>query len=131
MDEDWREILPALTKEFSEATTTKKFELAKLKMIAKLNDSHSYRTSPWYLWDSLYTHSPGLNGKLVNDSLVVTRVIKFSSEPEASIHPGDIITEIEGLPVKDYIKKNFEPIISASNKNYLASPHSEVVPVVG
>ena len=118
MDEDWREILPSLTTEFSEANTTKKFELAKLKMIANLNDSHSYSISP-YLWDSLYTHSPAVNGKLVNDSLVVTRVIKFSSEPEASIHPGDVITEIEGLPVKDYIKKNFEPIISASNKNYL------------
>ncbi|MCC8360167.1 S41 family peptidase [Salinimicrobium sediminilitoris] len=118
MDEDWREILPALTKEFSEATTTKKFELAKLKMIAKLNDSHSYRISR-YLWDSLYTHSPGLNGKLVNDSLVVTRVLKFSSAPEATIHPGDVITEIEGLPVRDYIERNFEPIISASNKNYL------------
>lgn len=118
MDEDWREVLSVLTREFSEATTTEKFELAKLKMIAKLNDSHSYHTSP-FLWESLYNRSPAINGKLVNDSLVVTRVIKPSSATGGNIQPGDIITQIEGLPVKAYIKKNFEPIISASNKNYL------------
>lgn len=118
MEEDWREVLPFLTREFSEAITSKKFELAKLKMIAGLNDSHSYNTSP-YLWDSLYNRSPAINGKLVNDSLVVTRVLSPSSSFEPVVNPGEIITAIEGLPVNKYIEKNFEPIISTSNKNYL------------
>lgn len=120
MDEDWREVLGSLTTEFTEATTTEKFELAKLKMIAKLDDSHSYRTSP-YLWESLYTHNASLNGKLVNDSLVVTRTFTTSTTADISISPGDVITAIEGLPVKEYIKKKFAPIISASNENYLRS----------
>ncbi|WP_169578149.1 S41 family peptidase [Salinimicrobium xinjiangense] len=118
MDEDWREILPELTREFSEATTTEKFEVAKLKMNARLNDSHSYRTSS-YLWDSLYNRSPAMNGRIVNDSLVITRVMEPAGTAQTNIQPGDVITYIEGLPVKDYVEKNFAPIFSASNRNYL------------
>lgn len=118
MDENWRDALPALTAEFADATTTEKFELAKLKMISKLNDSHSYRTSS-FLWDSIFNHFPAFNGKLVNDSLVITRTIKTKSGIHTNLQPGDIITGINDLPVEKYIEKRFTPLISASNKNYL------------
>ena len=120
MEENWRKRLAALTAEFSEATTIEKFELAKLKMIASLNDSHSYRISS-FLGDSVFSHYPAFNGRLVNDSLVVTRTIKSKLASPTTINPGDVITAIEGIPVKNYIEKNFAPFISVSNENYLRS----------
>ena len=118
MEEDWREVLSFLTQEFIDANTLEKFEIAKLKMISKINDSHSYRTSP-YLWESLYNHSPALNGKIVNDSLVVIKTLKGDNTAAPVVHIGDVITEIEEQPVKDYVQKNLAPLFSTSNKNYL------------
>ncbi|SOC81596.1 C-terminal processing protease CtpA/Prc, contains a PDZ domain [Salinimicrobium sediminis] len=120
MEEDWRESLAALTSDLSEATTVQKFELAKLKMISSLNDSHSYRISS-FLGDSIYNHYPAFNGSLVNDSLVVTRTFNSELIAPTNINPGDVITAIEGLTVNDYIQKNFAPLISGSNDNYLRS----------
>ncbi|MBZ9632456.1 hypothetical protein LB465_16870 [Salegentibacter sp. LM13S] len=117
-EEDWREILIPLTKEFIQAKNDEQFEMAKLKMIAKLSDSHSFNLSP-FLFNSIINYKPAFSGRIVNDSLVVTSIKNQALANKDSIKLGDVITSIKGLPLGKYIQKKFAPITSASNGNYL------------
>ncbi|RZJ66548.1 MAG: hypothetical protein EOO50_09250 [Flavobacterium sp.] len=117
-DENWRKSLPKMIFEFIDADTSAKFEIAKLKMTARLNDSHSYSVSNFFA-DSLFNRFPAFGVKIINDSLLVVQIANKELASKDGIEVGDVITKIKGLPIREYIDKTFAPLISASNQNNL------------
>lgn len=117
-DKDWLEVLEELTEEFINATTTYNYEIAKLKMFAKLNDSHSYKISDFFK-STLFNKHPVFSGEILNDTVIVTKIYNKKLAQNDSIALKDIIVGIEGLSIKNYIDKTFDPIISSSNRTYL------------
>ncbi|MBZ9629806.1 hypothetical protein LB465_03360 [Salegentibacter sp. LM13S] len=112
----WSQVLPEMIPEFS-LLNTKSFELAKEKLFSKLNDSHS-NYYPSLTLNSL-THFPNFRGRIINDSLVVTRIFNEDSIKKNKISVGDIIYSVEGVKLKEYYTDKFSQVISVSNENYL------------
>ena len=63
----WFDILDYSIDNFLKANTKAKFEISKLKIIAKLNDSHSTGFSA-EVKDTLFKYSPCIGVKILNDS---------------------------------------------------------------
>lgn len=117
-EQPWQAILEEMTDDFLNATTLEKFELARLKLISKLNDSHAnYGTE--YLYNTILNRYPPFGVKIVNDTLVVTNIYNDSLADLNAINTGDIITHIQGLPIKKYYQTKFSNLYSFSNSNYL------------
>ena len=115
----WSEVLEEMTPRFLNAQSTRDFELARLKLISSLNDSHT-STNRSYMWNEILKYHPPFGGRIVNDSLVVTKIYNQNLAKESGIQLGDVITKIEGVSVSTNIER-FENLIGASNKNYLLS----------
>lgn len=119
-DENWNEVLKNIQQDFLEADTHEKFEYAKRKLFAKLNDSHSdYETD--YFLDHVLNRYASFGGLMINDSLVVTNLHNKTLARKDGIDLSDVVYEIEGMSVKDYFIKKFKDFDSASNLNYLKS----------
>lgn len=112
----WSQVLTEMIPEFSKEDPAA-FELAKEKLFGKLNDSHSnYYTSRSL--NSL-THFPNFGGRIINDSLVVTRFFNEELTRKDGLSVGDVIYSVEGEDLKTYYTKNFSEVISNSNENHL------------
>ena len=112
----WSQVLPEMITEFNKEDP-KSFELAKEKLFSKLNDSHS-NYLPSLTLNSL-THYPNFGGKIINDSLVVTRIFNEDSIKLNRLSVGDIIHSVEGVKLKKYYTDKFSQVISVSNENHL------------
>lgn len=114
----WDDVLPKLNPEFQLADKAG-FEQAKEHLFSQLNDSHSnYPTS--YTLRSL-SNFPNFGGRLVNDSLVITRAYSQELIDVDSLALGDVIYAVNEMPLHDYYTAKFSKVISASNPNYLRS----------
>src|SRR5690606_27828558 len=100
------------------AKTVSDYEIAKLKMLSKLNDSHSYNVSP-FLYKNLFNYMPPFEVKIINDSILVTSIYNKTLAQKDTINLGDVIVKINSLSITDYIENKFPSLISASNKTYL------------
>ena len=112
----WNQVLSEMIPEFSR-DDPEAFEFAKEKLFSKLNDSHA-NYYPSLTLNSL-THFPNFGGRIINDSLVVTRIFNEDSIKRNKISVGDIIHSVEGVKLGKYYTDKFSSLISASNKNYL------------
>lgn len=117
-DEKWFDFLDGAMDDFSNANSKVKYELAKLKIVAKLNDSHSMGFSS-EVRDSLFKFSASFNVKVVNDSAVVTRFANKKLAAENGIELGDVIVKIKNQKVSTYIDTTFSDLLSASNTTAL------------
>ncbi len=117
-DSNWLQVLEELTAVFSDATTIDKYEVAKLKMFAKLNDSHSYMTSMFY-YNTQLNFGPTFGTEIINDSIKVTSIYNKTLSQNDTINLGDVILEINDLSVTKYINDRFSELFSSSNKTYL------------
>ncbi|SFN37267.1 S41 family peptidase [Salegentibacter flavus] len=115
-DTAWSQVLPEMIPEFIKKDQ-KSFDLAKEKLFTKLNDSHA-NYYPSRTLNSL-THFPNFGGRIINDSLVITRIFNEDSIKENTISVGDIIYSVEGVKLKKYYTDKFSQVISVSNENYL------------
>lgn len=112
----WNQVLSEMIPEFSK-DDPEAFEFAKEKLFSKLNDSHA-NYYPSLTLNSL-THFPNFGGRIINDSLVVTRIFNEDSIKRNKISVGDIIHSVEGLKLGKYYTDKFSSVISVSNENYL------------
>ncbi|MBI6120169.1 S41 family peptidase [Salegentibacter maritimus] len=112
----WNQVLPEMIKEFSKDGSGT-FELAKEKLFSKLNDSHANYYSSHTL--KSLTHFPNFGGRIINDSLLVTRIFNKDSIKRNKISVGDIIYSVEGVKLGKYYTDKFSSVISVSNENYL------------
>jgi len=118
-DQPWSKVLNEMIPEFN--TNDKiKFEFAKDKLFSKLNDSHSNYSSSYFLEKKL-NHFPVFGGRIVNDSLVITKLYNKELAKKNSIDLGDVIYSVNGINLKDYYITKFSNHISSSNNNYLKS----------
>mgnify|MGYP001188169994 FL=1 len=112
----WNQVLSEMIPEFSK-DDQEAFEFVKEKLFSKLNDSHA-NYYPSHTLNSL-THFPNFGGRLINDSLVVTRIFNEDSIKRNKISVGDIIYSVEGMKLGKYYTDKFSSVISVSNENYL------------
>jgi C-terminal processing protease CtpA/Prc len=120
-DEDWLGVLDKSLPEFIAAANKTDFEKAKARLFHYIQDSHT-----WYMTDELKTEmipanlAPFAVGG-VNDSLVV---ISTPSKPlfeKTGIALGDVITAINGKPLKEVMYERLGQYMSYGNDNRLWS----------
>ena len=73
-DEKWFDVLDVAIDDFSNSNSQVTYEIAKLKIVSKLNDSHAMRFSN-AVRDSLFKFSASFDVKILNDSLVVNAFV--------------------------------------------------------
>lgn len=117
-DEKWFDVLDDAIEDFSNSNSKVIYEMAKLKIVSKLNDSHAMRFSS-IVRDSLFKFSASFNVKILNDSLVVNALINKKLSLENGIENGDVIFKIKNKKISSYINTNLSGLLSASNINDL------------
>jgi C-terminal processing protease CtpA/Prc len=117
-DTSWIGTLEELTDTFLNAKTISDYEIAKLNMFSKLNDSHSYQTS-MFIYKSLFNHSPPFEAKIINDTILVNAIYNKKLAQKDDIDLGDLIVGLNNLSITDYINSKFSTLISTSNETYL------------
>jgi len=127
MDTKWPDNLDALTQEFLSADTKLKFELVKLKLISKLDDSHSVTLSV-DVGNSFFSYKPVFSGKILNDSIVIDKIKNKNLAKKDGIELGDVIVKIENKNISTYLNEKCTNLFSVSNLNYLKrwGSHDEV-----
>jgi len=119
-DMPWKLVLKNYLPLFLNAQDKAAYELAKEKLIASLDDSHSNYDSG-YTKNNLLQKYPLFGGRIVNDSLVITFLRVSPSIKSQDLDNGDVIFAAEGKPLKDYYLHKFKDVISVSNEGYLRS----------
>lgn len=114
----WDDVLLKLIPEFQQADKNG-FERAKEYLFSLLNDSHSNYPASYML--SSLTNFPNFGGRLVNDSLVITKAYNREAFEVDSLSLGDVIYSVNNIPLHDFYTAKFSKVISASNPNYLRS----------
>jgi C-terminal processing protease CtpA/Prc len=117
-DEKWLSILDYLTSDFIACKTQFDFEMAKHKMISKLNDSHAAYGSV-VVSNYLLKFIPLFRVKNINDSLVVNSIFNKENATKDNLVLGDIITKIDDKNISTCIKDKLSNLISSSNPSYL------------
>lgn len=117
--QNWSDVLQEMIPEFI-VNDPIKFEVAKEKLFTKINDTHSdYSYS--YTLGKLLKRFPDVSGRIVNDSLVITKLQNNYSGKKHELDLGDVIYAIEGKNIRDYYTDKFSNVISSSNPTYLKS----------
>lgn len=117
-DEDWLSILDYMPTNFANAKTQFNFEMAKLEMVSKLDDSHSDYGSR-VVYDSIYKFKPSFQVKNINDSLVVNKIFNSSSARKDDIALGDIILKIKNRGISKSIDQYLSNTTSSSNSSFM------------
>jgi len=118
MDKNWLGELDHFVDDFSNCASKFEFELAKTKLNAALNDSHTEFTSRT-IYDSLFKYKPPFRVKLVNDTLVITGIFDKKLGEKDDLQLGDLIVEIRDQNIKSILKEKVAPMLSFSNDSYL------------
>ncbi len=112
--EDWNNVLAEEIPAFCGAGDALAYQLACKKLIVRVQDSHAD------LWEggdkieeSKGSFSLPLRVRFLGDSLVVTGIIAEMAQDD-KIKPGDIISAIDGVPVKELIQR-YLPLTAGSN----------------
>lgn len=94
------------------------YEIAKYDLTSKLNDSHAIYDSNN---DSFYPFKnySNLNGRIINDSLVITHILNPKNTNKDSIFLGDIIFSVNDTTFGEYYKKQYSKILNHSTNNFL------------
>lgn len=117
-DEKWFDVLDVAIDDFSNSNSKVTYELAKLKIVSQLNDSHAMGFSK-EVRDSIFKFRPSFEVKILNDSLVINTFVNKKLSLENGIELGDVIVKIKNKKISNYINSNLSGLISASNRNDL------------
>ncbi len=113
--EDWDRALGLMIPDFCNAADATEYQLACLKMVARINDTHAQLTTG----DDLLKKVKGVYmtpfaAQFVEDKLVVIGYYKDTLGVKTLVKPGDIIEQIDGASIIDLVRK-YLPFIPASN----------------
>ena len=91
------------------ATTERELYLVLNRMLTELHDRHTMAVSPTEVHRGKLSESlnPGFIGEVIEDRVVLTRIVRGSSAHQAGIQPGWILTHWNGVPVKASRPTNF------------------------
>lgn len=93
------------------AETTREYYEVLMRLAPLLEDGHTNIYPPKELFDTFYARPP-VRTALVEDKVLVTRIDSPSLDTQLRV--GDEIIAIDGMPVKDYAKKDLAPYASSS-----------------
>lgn len=112
---DWNTILKAYIPSFLNAKNELEFELATIKLIGEIKDTHAN------LWggnnavqEERGFYFPPVHVKFIENKLVVTDYYNPEIEEKIGLQIGDVITTINGSSVEDLVKEKL-PFYPASN----------------
>ncbi len=113
--EDWNRVLADAMPEFCSAADTTAYQVACLKLIARVNDCHaglggSATMLPFYKGVFI---TP-FRAQFVEDKLVVTGFFKDTLDVRGKVQRGDVIESLDGVAIKDLVTR-FLPFTPASN----------------
>src|SRR5690606_14445531 len=115
---NWEGILDKYIPEFLSCENAFEFELLKSRLFTELKDSHTTFNSR-IVYDSLFKYKPNFRVTNVNDSLVVNFITNQKKCKKDDIQLGDVITEINGMSVKETLNQQLLPLIPVSNSSNL------------
>lgn len=118
IDKNWGDYLEPFTEEFLNCKSEFEFEKIKMKLISKLQDSHSFYISK-VVSDSLYKYKPYFYVKSINDSLLISTIYNKKLAEKDNIELGDVIFKIENKSISSNMDLFISNSISTSNINYL------------
>jgi len=122
MKENWDVVIKRNIPLFKNCSSRMEYEVLILKIVANLNDSHSYNR---FYADLKFkgqifknTFYPPFDYQVMDNRILVTGIILPEVCKEAGINVGDWITEINGQTVKARID-TLSGLLSTSNRNTL------------
>ena len=121
-DKNWNQVLVEYIPQFLNANNAEQYALTAARLVAEINDTHGYFTSP-VLEAYLGEYKAPFGYALLDDKIVVDGV-QDSVMRVHDILPGDVITHVNGREVKELIKER-EQYFSYSNptgRNYTVLP---------
>ncbi len=110
--DNWNKVLTESIPDFVNAKDSAEYTLACLKLIANIHDTHANINGGRIINELRGMYLMPFDAEFVEDKLVITSVNKIL--PTTDLKVGDIIEQINGIPVPDLIKK-YAPLTPASN----------------
>lgn len=104
--QDWNAVLVEMLPEFIHAENFDDYLLTCLKLHTKIDDSHGFynsRSTEYYMYQGMY-QAP-IDVSFIKNELVVIGIMGNDGVVEKAVDIGDIITAIDGEPVKDRVKR--------------------------
>ncbi|MBU2652077.1 MAG: hypothetical protein KKA81_14200, partial [Bacteroidetes bacterium] len=111
MDQEWDITLNEMIPWFYMASTGTEYAVAVLRLAHFINDTHGY-TNSMLAYQYLGSYFPKFFPEQAEGQMVVSRV----SGTVTNVFPGDIILEINGIPIEEF-KDSLRPLIVASNES--------------
>jgi C-terminal processing protease CtpA/Prc len=112
--EDWQRVLPEFIPEFVAASTAEQYQLAALRLAARLHDTHASLSGPvlQHYW-GMY-HAP-VQVRFVEGQAVVTGYFDAALGAASGLQKGDVVLQVAGVKVADFVKAH-QPLTPASNE---------------
>lgn len=117
-ENNWLQVFENEVKVFLQINNFEEFELAKMKLIAQINDTHSFYLSNYFVENNL-KHKPPFAVKNINDTLVVNYIYNKDLANANGIEIGDKIIKINNKEIKNLISNDLKDKISVSNETSL------------
>ncbi|MGO3194973.1 MAG: S41 family peptidase [Sphingobacterium sp.] len=115
-EQPWDEALDNFIPLFHRASTFPALDSAYLQLFSKINDGHAYATLSTPSNVSVFgTNNVGFKINIVNGKAIVAALGADSLEREKGLLVGDIISEVNGVPIIKRIESR-RPFIPASNE---------------
>jgi C-terminal processing protease CtpA/Prc len=115
--EDWDAVLADFLPRMAAAKNAREYHLAVAGMVAHTHDTHCFVSSSDLNTARGFAPAP-VEVRWIENQPVVTRVV--NAELAAQVHPGDVVTKIDGDPVQKRIDQ-LSPSIAASTPQSLMS----------
>ncbi len=113
--EDWNKVLTEFIPSFCNAKDTLAYQLACLKLIARVHDTHAGLYGDYAVQKMKGSYYTPFKAAFVEGKLVVTGFYPDSTAAIMSqVRPGDVIEQIDGVSVDSLVKK-YLPLTPASN----------------
>ena len=114
MDEPWNDVLSTFIPLVIHASDKNAYTTTFVQLISKIQDTHAFIQSPVYE-TILGNYRLPFRAKFIENQLTVTDYYLDTLGVQDHIKVGDVIEQINGVPVYDLVKK-YAPFIPASNK---------------
>jgi C-terminal processing protease CtpA/Prc len=112
---DWTGVMREFVPRLINTPDALQYKLTIRELIGRIQDTHA---NLWMKDAELRTYfgnlRPAVQVKFIEEQAVVTDYYHPGLGPKTGLKPGDVITSIEGVPVKDIVKKKL-PLYPASN----------------
>ena len=123
-DKSWNVVLKEYIPEFISAKSQLEYELAALKLIGEIDDSHAQLLEGKQKLDSLRGYRmASVQVRFIENKLVVTKYYNPDSQFITGLKVGDIITRINGKAIKaivDSVKDYYPASNEAARMRYIA-----------